>query len=111
METKTAIFKTDEGGIKAMLSQIPILLAKVRKEDLDKEILRAAIIAELDAVNLYEQMANLTDNKHIKTILLDIVREEKTHGGEFQTLLLWEDQQQVKELGEWREEGEELIGE
>jgi rubrerythrin len=31
----------------------------VKKEDLDKEILRAGIIAELDAINLYEQMAAL----------------------------------------------------
>ena len=94
-----------------MLSQIPISLDKVRKEDLDKEILRAAIIAELDAVNLYEQMAALTDNKHIKMILLDIAREEKTHVGEFQALLLREDQQQVKELEEGKEEVEELTGE
>jgi hypothetical protein len=31
-----------------MLSHIPINLDKVSKADLDKEILRAAIIAELD---------------------------------------------------------------
>jgi rubrerythrin len=43
-----------------MLSQTPLRLGKVRKEDIDKEILRAAIIAALDAVNLYEQMAALT---------------------------------------------------
>ena len=46
-----------------MLSKIPINLEKVKKEDLDNEILRAAIIAELDAINLYEQMAALTQNK------------------------------------------------
>jgi rubrerythrin len=92
-----------------MLSQIPINLDKVRKEDIDKEILRAAIIAELDAVSLYEQLASMTDNKHIKMVLLDIAREEKTHVGEFQTLLLREDQQQVKELEEGREEVEELM--
>jgi len=63
---------------------------------LNKEILRAAIIAELDAVNLYEQMAALTDDKHIKTILLEIAKEEKTHVGEFQTLLLMNDKQQEK---------------
>jgi rubrerythrin len=40
-----------------LLSKIPINLEKIRKEDLNKENLRAAIIAELDAVNLYEQMA------------------------------------------------------
>jgi len=36
-----------------MLSRVPIVLKKVAKEDWDKEILRAAIIAELDAINLY----------------------------------------------------------
>ena len=91
-----------------MLSKIPINLEKIRKEDLNKEILRAAIIAELDAVNLYEQMATLTDDKHIKTILLDIAKEEKTHVGEFQTLLLMNDKQQEKELAEGKKEVEEL---
>jgi rubrerythrin len=91
-----------------LLSKIPINLEKIRKEDLNKEILRAAIIAELDAVNLYEQMAALTENKHIKTILLDIAKEEKTHVGEFQTLLLMNDEQQEKELAEGKKEVEEL---
>lgn len=44
-----------------MLSQIPIKLGKVSKENIDKEVLRAAIIAELDAVSLYEQLAAMTD--------------------------------------------------
>ncbi len=61
-----------------MLSQIPIDLAKVDRKDIDKEILRAAVIAELDAINLYEQMANLAEDKNLKTVLLDIAREEKT---------------------------------
>ena len=93
-----------------MLSKIPIDLAKIKNEDLDKEILRAAIIAEFDAINLYEQMAALTENKHLKTILLDIAREEKTHVGEFQALLLMNDKQQEKELAEGKEEVEELTG-
>ena len=91
-----------------MLSKIPMDLDKIKKEDLNKEILRAAIIAELDAVNLYEQMAALTENKHIKTILLDIAKEEKTHVGEFQTLLLMNDKQQEKELAEGKKEVDEL---
>jgi rubrerythrin len=91
-----------------LLSKIPINLEKIRKEDLNKEILRAAIIAELDAVNLYEQMAALTENPQIKTILLDIAKEEKTHVGEFQTLLLMIDKQQEKELAEGKKEVEEL---
>ena len=92
-----------------MLSQIPIDLKSISAEDLDKEILRAGIIAELDAINLYEQMANLTKNPDIRTILLDIAKEEKTHIGEFQTLLLMFDPQQKKELEEGAEEVEEEL--
>jgi len=92
-----------------MLSKIPIDLKNINKEDIDKEILRAGIIAELDAINLYEQMAALTQNDHIKTILLDIAKEEKTHVGEFQMLLLEEDKEQEKELEEGKEEVKELI--
>jgi rubrerythrin len=93
-----------------MLSKIPIDLGKLKKEDIDKEILRAAIIAELDAVNLYEQMAALATNKHIRAILLDIAKEEKTHVGEFQALLLREDKEQERELEEGRKEVKEITG-
>jgi rubrerythrin len=91
-----------------LLSKIPIDLKTIMKDDLDKEILRAAIIAEFDAINLYEQMAALTENKYLKTILLDIAKEEKTHVGEFQALLLVNDKQQEKELVEGKKEVEEL---
>jgi len=91
-----------------MLSQIPINLSGVKKEDLDKEILRVGIIAELDAVNLYEQLAVMTENKKIKEILLDIAKEEKTHVGEFQALLLEKDLEQVKELEKGKQEVDDL---
>jgi hypothetical protein len=38
-----------------MLSEKPIKIGKVEKKFIDREILRLAIIAELDAVSLYEQ--------------------------------------------------------
>lgn len=91
-----------------MLSKIPIDISKVKPEDINKEILRVAIIAELDAVNLYEQMAALTENKEVKEVLLDIAKEEKTHVGEFQTLLLREDEQQVQEMEKGRLEVDEM---
>jgi len=94
-----------------MLSSLPIDLSKVKKENIDKEILRAGIIAELDAINLYEQFAAMTENNDIKKIILDIAREEKTHVGEFQTLLLMLDKQQVSELAEGKKEVEEELGE
>lgn len=92
-----------------MLSKIPIDIGKIKPEDIDKEILRAALIAELDAINLYEEMAALTKNNHIKTVLLDVAQEEKEHVGEFQALLLMFDKEQVDSLEEGKEEVEELI--
>jgi len=72
--------------------------------------LRLAIIAELDAVSLYEQMAATTENKVIREVLLDVAKEEKTHVGEFQTLLLREDEEQVEELKNGKEEVEKELG-
>jgi rubrerythrin len=93
-----------------MLSQIPINLNKVKQTDLDKEILRTAIIAELDAVSLYEQLASMTDNPHLKAVFLDVAKEEKTHAGEFQEMLLRLDPEQKEELAHGKEEVEELVG-
>jgi rubrerythrin len=92
-----------------MLSEIPIDLEKVKKEERDKEIVRVGMIAELDAVNLYEQLAALAEREEIKAVLLDIAKEEKTHMGEFQTLLLRLDQEQVEELEKGKEEVEEML--
>jgi len=90
-----------------MLAAEPIDLSKVKKEDINKEICRLGMIAELDAVNLYEQLAAMTTDNGIKTMLLDIAKEEKTHMGEFQALLLKRDEQQVKELEAGKKEVEE----
>jgi rubrerythrin len=91
-----------------MLSKEPIDLSKVSKENIDKEILRLGMIAELDAVNLYEQLAEETQDEKIKKVLLDIAREEKTHIGEFQTLLFEKDKEQVEEFEKGKKEIEEL---
>ena len=93
-----------------MLSKIPLQLEKVRKEDVDKEILRAGIMAELDAVSLYEQLAAMARKEEIRKILLDIAREEKTHVGEFQALLLKEDPEQAEELRAGEREVREKTG-
>ena len=51
----------------------------------------------------------MTQNKDLKTVLLDIAKEEKTHAGEFQALLLKLDPEQEKELAAGRKEVEELV--
>jgi len=87
---------------------MPIGIGKLSKENVDKEILRTGIIAELDAINLYEQLAAMANDDDIKNVILDIAKEEKTHMGEFQALLLKFDKEQVKELESGRKEVKEL---
>jgi len=80
------------------MSQLPIDLSRVPSEKKDEEIARVGLIAELDAVNLYHQMAEVATDPKLKEMLLDIAKEEKTHIGEFQALLLQRDFEQVAEL-------------
>ena len=81
---------------------------EINKKRTDVEILRTGIIAELDAINLYEQMATLAKNKKVKETLLDIAREEKAHVGEFEALLFELDKEQVSEYEKGRREVKEL---
>jgi len=93
-----------------MLSKNPVELEKLEGKKRDKEILRLGMIAELDAISLYEQLAEATQDEQIKRVLLDIAKEEKTHVGEFLALLLKLDQEQKEELEKGRKETEELSG-
>lgn len=94
----------------SILSEIPIDLDKISQGDLDKEILRKSIIAELDAIDLYEQMAHMTNDENIKKVLLNVAKEEKEHVGEFQEMLVRRDRELVKEMEEGKEEVEEMTG-
>lgn len=88
-----------------LLSELP---AEINDKDVDKEILRMGIIAELDAINLYEQFATKTKNNKLKELLLDIAKEEKTHIGEFQSFLLTLDEEFGKELKNGEKEFKKL---
>jgi rubrerythrin len=63
----------------------------------DMQILRLAIIAELDASNLYEKLAQLAQNGKVTKVLLDISREEKVHVGEFEEMLEMVDPEHEKQ--------------
>ncbi len=86
------------------------MLEKISGQSMEKEILRIAMVAELDAINLYDQLAAQTSSGDIKKVLMDVAKEEKTHMGEFQALLLNSDSEQVAELEHGRREVKELIG-
>jgi rubrerythrin len=83
-------------GVNTRLSKALVGIDKIRPEDLDKEILRAAMIAELDAINIYEQMANMTKNREISQILLEVARKEKIHVAMFEIVLLQTDREFLK---------------
>jgi len=82
-----------------LLSKNPLELTskKFSKEEL-AQALRLSIIAELDAINLYIQIASAVDDERIRRVFEDVAREEKTHVGEFLALLKIIDPEQVKEL-------------
>lgn len=64
-------------------------LAKERKvthEELIRAI-RFMIAAEYEAIQLYMQLAESTDNKLAQEVLKDIADEERVHAGEFLRLL------------------------
>ncbi len=73
-----------------MLSKIPFDMEKLKelgKEQPDVELVRIGIIAELDAINLYEQLAAQARDPLVRKVFLDIAQEEKEHFGEFLELL------------------------
>ncbi len=49
--------------------------------------IRFMVAAEYEAIQLYEQLAESTENCLARKVLLDITQEEKEHVGEFQRLL------------------------
>ena len=51
------------------------------------QILRIGMIEEAKAINLYENMAKLSNDEQVRKMCLDIAKEEKVHLMEFQTLL------------------------
>jgi rubrerythrin len=90
----------------------PIDLPQGRKLARDEvaDALRQAIIAELDAITFYLQLARAIEDERIRRVFEDIAREEKTHVGEFLAVLKTIDKEQVEELEKGAREVEELTG-
>lgn len=99
-------------GCNSMMSKHPLDLPVGRKLTREEvaEALRLAIIAELDAINLYLQLARAIEDTNIRKVFEDIAKEEKTHVGEFLAALKSLDPEQVEELKRGAEEVKELTG-
>lgn len=81
---------------------------KLTQEELVRAI-RFMVAAEYEAIQLYQQTAESTDNALAKAVLLDIANEEKEHAGEFLRLLRELDPDEEKFYKEGYEEVEELM--
>ncbi len=71
--------------------------------------IRFMIAAEYEAIQLYEQLAESTDNELAHKTLLDITNEEKEHVGEFRHLLRLLAPQDENEYAEGEEEAKEYL--
>jgi rubrerythrin len=92
----------------------PFTVLKHDRKLTDEELIRAIrfmIAAEYEAIQLYQQTAECTDNALAKEVLLDIANEEKEHAGEFLRLLRELDPEEEKFYKEGYEEVEEMIKE
>ena len=81
---------------------------KLTLEELVRAI-RFMIAAEYEAIQLYQQTAESTDDKLAKAVLIDIANEEKEHAGEFLRLLREIDAEEEKFYKDGYEEVEEMI--
>lgn len=81
---------------------------KVTHEELVRAV-RFMIAAEYEAVQLYQQLAESTDNRLAQEVLIDIANEEKEHAGEFLRLLRELDPEEEEFYKEGYQEVEEMI--
>lgn len=78
----------------------------------DEELVRAIrfmVAAEYEAVQLYTQLAESTDNELARAVLKDIADEERVHAGEFLRLLKELAPDEAKFYDEGAEEVEDII--
>jgi rubrerythrin len=91
-----------------------IELPNIDTKDYDKgETIRAvrqSQIAELDAVNTYDQMAQSTSDPKAKKILQDVSDEEKVHQGEFEAITDALDPKNKTKVDDGKREAEEKTG-
>ncbi len=81
---------------------------KLSHEELVRAI-RFMIAAEYEAIQLYTQLAESTDDEVAKAVLEDISDEERVHAGEFLKLLKYLDSKEEKFYEDGAREVEEII--
>ncbi len=81
---------------------------KLTREELVRAI-RYSMAAEFEAIQLYQQLAESTDDELARTVLFDVADEEREHAGEFLRLLKELDPDEDKFYQHGSEEVEEMM--
>lgn len=92
----------------------PFHCLKADRKLTDEEVIRAVrfmVAAEYEAVQLYQQLAESTDNELVKKVMIDVANEEIVHAGEFLRLLKELHPEEEDFYQDGAEEVEEMIGE
>ncbi len=71
----------------------------------DLDILRKALIAELDAINLYQSQILTLENEEAKKVLAHIMNEEKEHAAELLCVIKLLDEEEAKQLEKYLKAG------
>lgn len=100
--TRLDKMESGAGVVHEIFVQSSEIAAMPPGQERDLQILRLGMIAELDAVNLYNKLAELASSDDVSKLMLDISREEKVHAGEFETLMerIEPDYEKAEEEGE-----------
>lgn len=90
----------------------PFSVLAAERKVTDAELVRAIrymVAAEYEAVQLYMQLAESTDNRLAQEVLKDIADEERVHAGEFLRLLKELAPDEAELYAEGEEEVQEII--
>ncbi len=70
-----------------MFGKNPLEISKIIRGEEVCNALRLALIAEIDAIMLYSQLARAIENQVVSKVFREVAEEEKEHMGEFFYLL------------------------
>lgn len=74
-------------------------ISTIAQEHSDQDIVRSALIAELDAASLYVSQIDNLKNEKAKEVIAHILEEEKEHIAELMCLLENMDEMQADKVG------------
>lgn len=87
----------------------PVEASDFSDSDTERAI-RQTVIAELDAINMYTQLADSIENEDLKNLLKQVAKEEEVHVGEFEKALETISPDTTDNVADGKEEAGRILG-